>query len=126
MIRAAGLLINPGLEEVWLTEDASGWHPCLEPAFATAGLTCPAQGISIGNPAAGVTGHLSRTALSAEITGRAERYTCAAEPKIRAAAAKLGGFVLIVTYAADPYQLTPDKLLDVFASPVTLAGWAQL
>jgi hypothetical protein len=54
------------------------------------------------------------------------RYTCAAEPGIRAAAAKLNGFVLIVTHAADPYQLIPDKLMDVFASPVTLVGWAQL
>lgn len=126
MIRAAGLLVNPGLEEVWLTEDASGWHPCLDPAFAAAGLTHPGQGIPIGDPAAGVTGHLSRTALSAGITGRTERYTCAAEPAIRAAAAKLNGFVLIVTHAADPYQLTPDTLMGVFASPVTLVGWAPL
>ena len=123
VIRAAGLLVNPGLEEVWLTEDASGWHPRLEPAFAAAGLTHLAQGMPIGNPAAGVTGHLSQTALSAEITGRAERYTCAAAPAIRAAAAKLGGFVLLVTHAADPCQLTPDTLMDVFASPVTLVGW---
>jgi hypothetical protein len=36
-----------------LTEDASGWHPRLEPAFAAAGLTHPAHGIPIGNPAAG-------------------------------------------------------------------------
>jgi hypothetical protein len=126
VIHAAALLVNPGLEEVWLTEDGSGWHPCLEPAFAAAGLTHPAQGIPIGDPAAGITGHLSQTALSADITGRAERYTCAAEPAIRAAAAKLSGFVLIVTHATDPYQLTPDRLMDVFASPATLVGWAQL
>jgi hypothetical protein len=31
--------------------------------------------------------------------------------------------VLIVTHAADPYRLTSDTLMDVFASPVTLAGW---
>jgi hypothetical protein len=80
----------------------------------------------IGNPAAGVTGHLSQTALSADITGRTDRYTCTAEPSIRAAAAKLNGFVLIVTHAADPYQMTPDRLKDVFASPVTMVGWAQL
>lgn len=84
-----------------LTEDAGGWHPRLEPAFAAVGPTHPAPGIPIGNPAAGVTGHLSQTALSAGITGRAERYTCAAESEIRAAVAKLNGFVLIVTQAAD-------------------------
>ena len=94
---------------MWLTEDARGWHPCLEPAFAAAGLTCPEQGLPIGNPAAGVSGHMSRTALSVDITGRTERYTCAAEPTIRAAAAKLNGFVLIVTHAADPYQLTRTR-----------------
>jgi hypothetical protein len=126
VIRAAGLLVNPGLEEVWLTEDASGWHTCPEPAFAAAGLTCPAQGIPIGDPAVGVTGHLGQTALSAEVTGRTERYTCAAEPAIRTATARLGGFVLIVTHAADPHQLTTDTLMDIFASPVTLVGWIQL
>ena len=80
----------------------------------------------IGNPAAGVTGYLSQTAFSVGITGRMERYTCAAEPGIRAAAAKLGGFVLIVSQAADPHQLTPGNLMDSFASPLTLVGWAQL
>lgn len=86
----------------------------------------PAHGILIDKPAAGVTGQLSQTALSAGITGLTERYTCAAEPEIRAAAAKLGGFVLIVTHAADPHQLTPGNLMDAFASPLTLVGWAQL
>jgi histidine kinase/DNA gyrase B/HSP90-like ATPase len=94
VIHAAGLLVNPGLEEVWLTEDPSGWQPCLEPAFAAAGLTHPAHGIRIGNPAAGVTGHLSRTALSAGITGRTERCTSAAEPELRAVAANLNGFTV--------------------------------
>jgi hypothetical protein len=54
------------------------------------------------------------------------RNTCAAETEIRAAAAQLIGFVLIVTQAADPHHLTPDNLMDAFASPLTLAGWAQL
>jgi len=77
---------------VLLRQDGSGWHPCLEPAFAAAGLSQPAHGISIGNPASGVTGHLSPTALSADITGRAERHTCAAAPEIRAAAATFRGW----------------------------------
>jgi hypothetical protein len=72
-------------------------------------LTHPAHGIPIGHPAAGVTGHLSRTALSAEITGRSELDTRAAEPGSCKAVAKLGGFVLIVTQAADPHQLTPNN-----------------
>ncbi len=42
------------------------------------------------------------------------------------AVALLHGFVLIVTQAADPHQLTPDTLMDTFASPLTLVGWAQL
>lgn len=125
-IRAAGLLVNPALEEVSLTEDASGWHPCLEPAFAAAGLTQAVHGMPIGNSAAGVTGYLSQSEFSVDVTGCMERYTCAAEPGIRAAAAKLHGFVLIVTQAVDPHQLTPNNLMDAFASPLTLVGWAQL
>jgi hypothetical protein len=88
----------------------------LEPAFAAGELTRSAQGIPIGNPTADVTGHVSRTVLdAADITGRTDRYTCAAEPAIRTAAAKLNNFVLIITHAADPCHLTPDTLMD--ASP---------
>ena len=82
--------------------DASGWHPCLELAFAATGLTRRVQGIPIGKRTVGVTGHLSRDAVSAEITGRTGWFTCAVEPAIRADAAKLNGFELIVTHVADP------------------------
>jgi hypothetical protein len=95
-------------------------------AAARTGLTYPSAGLPVGNPAADVTGHLDRTSLSANITGRDERYICEAEPEIRAAAAQLGEFLLIVTHAADPYQLTADTLMGTLASPVTLAGWARL
>lgn len=90
------------------------------------GSPTPPTACRSATPAAGVTGYLSQTAFSAGITGRMERYTCAAEPEIRAAAAKLNGFVVIVTQAADPHQLTPDGLMDAFASSLTLVGWAQL
>jgi hypothetical protein len=127
VIRAAGLLVNPGLEEIWLSEDVSGWHPHLEPSFAAAGLTRPADGIPIRNPpAADVTGHLGQASLTAGITGRIERYTCDAQPEILAAAAQHGGFVLIATHAADPDQLTPAGLMHAFASPMTLVGWVPL
>ena len=125
VVRAAGLLVNPGLEEVRLARDNGRWHPRLEKSFASAGLTNPSHGIPIRNPAAGVTGHLSRTSLSAEVEGRSERYASEAEYEIRVAAAQLGGFLLIVTHAADPNQLTPDNFMQALASPVTLVGWAQ-
>ena len=37
-----------------------------------------------------------------------------------------GGFLLIVTHAVHPAQLTPEGLDLALASPVTLTGWAQL
>ena len=126
VIRAAGLFVNPGLEEVWLSQDASGWHPHLESSFAAAGLTCPADGIPIRNPAAGRDRPSGPDLLTAGITGRIERYTCDAQPEILAAAAQHGGFVFIATHAADPDQLTPAGLMHAFASPMTLAGWAPL
>jgi len=48
-----------------------------------------------------------------------------AEPEVRAAAAQLGGFVLIATHAGDPGQLTQDAFMRVLASPVTAVGWAK-
>jgi hypothetical protein len=72
-----------------------------------------------------VTGHLDRASLSADITGRTERYACQAEPDIRVATTQLGGFLVIITHATDPEQLTPDMLMPTFASLVTLVGWTQ-
>jgi hypothetical protein len=124
-IRAAGLLVNPGLEEVWLYRDAGGWHPRLEASFASAGLTHASKGIPIRKPLTGVKGHLSRTSLSANVEGRQERFSSEAEYEIRVAAAQLDGFLLIVTHAADPEQMNPDRFMQALASPMTLVGWAQ-
>jgi hypothetical protein len=123
-IRIAGQLVNPGLEEVWLGRDGDGWHPRLDPGFAAAGLTPPTAGISIGIPASGLTGHLADGCLSTGIAGRTETYQTWAEAEIRAHARRDGGFLLIVTHAAHPAQLTPDGLDQALASPLTLAGWA--
>jgi hypothetical protein len=90
-IRIAGLLANPGLEEVWLVRDRDAWHPSLESEFAAAGLSSSAAGIPIGIPTAGVTGRLAHGCLSAAITGRAETYETWAEPEIGAQARRGAG-----------------------------------
>jgi hypothetical protein len=43
-IRVAGLLVNPGLEEVWLVADDDAWHPSFDPGFAAVGLHPRLQG----------------------------------------------------------------------------------
>lgn len=124
-IRAAGLLVNPALEGVWLRRDAGGWHPCLDQAFAAAGLSHPSAGIPVGMPADGLAGSVSPDSLSASIAGWLETYASRAESGICAAAQNLGGFLLIVTHAVDPFRLDADRLMQAFASPATLVGWTQ-
>ena len=63
--------------------------------------------------------------LSASIDGWPEPFASRAEPGICTAAQELGGFLLIVTHAADPFHLDGDQLMKAFASPATLTGWAQ-
>jgi hypothetical protein len=106
--------------------DGDTWHPSLDPGFAAAGLASPAAGIPVGVPAAGVTGRLADGCLSAAIDGQAETYETWAEPQIGAQACRHGGFLLIVTHAVHPAQLTPEGLDWALASPLTLAGWAKL
>jgi hypothetical protein len=83
-MRVAGLLVNPGLEEVWLGRDGDGWRPRLDPGFAAAGLTPPTAGIFIGIHASGLTGRLADGCLSTGIAGRPETYQTWAEAEIRA------------------------------------------
>ena len=126
VIRVAGLLVNPALEEVWLVRDGDTWHPSLDPGFAAAGLASPAAGIPVGVPAAGVTGRLADGCLSVAVDGQAETYETWAKPQIGGQARQHGGFLLIVTHAVHPAQLTPEGLDRALASPLTLAGWANL
>jgi hypothetical protein len=69
----AGLLVNPGLEDVWLVRDGDTWHPSRDPGFAAAGLASPGAGIPIGVPAAGVTGRLADGFLSVAFMASADR-----------------------------------------------------
>jgi hypothetical protein len=125
-IRVAGLLVNPGLEEISLVRDGDMWHPSLRSAFVSAGLTPPTEGISIGQPTERVTGYVTETSMSISIPSVLETYETWAEPEIRQAAHRRGGFLFIVTHAADPAQLNPDSLKRALASPLTLTGWAQV
>src|ERR1019366_2723787 len=53
---AGGLLVNPGLEEVWLKRDGDAWRPCLAEVFPAVGLTPAAAGFRMGWPVPGIAG----------------------------------------------------------------------
>jgi|ERR1035438_5987513 hypothetical protein len=125
-IRVAGLLVNPGLEAVWLERDGGAWHPRPEKTFLSAGLMPPAAGFEVGRPAPGVAGGLTQTSLSAVIDGQAETYETQAEPQIRTLAHERDGFLLIVTHDAHPADLNAETLTRALASPMTVTGWAAL
>jgi hypothetical protein len=55
-LRVAGLLVNPGLEEVWLKRDGDAWRPCLAEVFPAVGLTPAAAGFRMGWPVPGIAG----------------------------------------------------------------------
>jgi hypothetical protein len=82
--------------------------------------------ISIGMPASSLTGRLADGCLSTGIVGRTETCQTWAKAEIRAYARRDGGFLVIVTHAAHPAQLTPDGLDQALASPLTLADWVRL
>src|ERR1022692_1404819 len=73
-LRIAGLLVNPGLEEVWLKRDGDAWHPCLEEVFPDVRLTPAEAGFRMGWPVPGIAGRLTQASLGAVITGRDEMY----------------------------------------------------
>jgi hypothetical protein len=64
--------------------------------------------------------------LGAVIPGRDEMYETEASPQMLALAREHGGFLLIVTQAADPARLDADALTCALASPMTVTGWARL
>jgi len=125
-ILVAALLVNPSLEEVRLMCEGGVWHPRLDDAFLSGGLTYPAAGIPIRKPLPAVSGRVTRTSLSALINGRTETYETSADPEIRAHADELNGFLLIVTHAAHPGHLDSSGLEAAMTSRVTLVGWAEL
>jgi hypothetical protein len=69
---------------------------------------------------------LTQAFLGAVIPGRDEMYETEASPQMLALAREHGGFLLIVTQAADPARLDADALTCALASPMTVTGWARL
>ena len=121
-----GLLVNPSLEEVWLRRKSGTWHCSVSQAFAASGLTSPADGIPFGAPASGVAGHPTADSLSVTIHGISEIYEAPVQPVIRANLLQQGGFLLIITHAANPQVMNPAALDRALSSTATAVGWVRL
>src|ERR1039458_1637065 len=83
-------------------------------------------GLQDGVAGAGDSRPLTQAFLGAVIPGRDEMHETEASPQMLALAREHGGFLLIVTQAADPARLDADALTCALASPMTVTGWARL
>ncbi|MFD3688731.1 hypothetical protein ACFWTE_28380 [Nocardiopsis sp. NPDC058631] len=122
------LLVNPGLEAVWLElDEQDNWQVQIEKRFDHAGLR-PLGQIPMDSPVKGATAKLTRSEIAVTFTDPPfSTYSAPiagpSAPKIRAAHKDKQGVLVIVSHLFDFTTPTPEHISAVFSSGKVRSGW---
>jgi hypothetical protein len=123
------LIVNPGLEMVFIEKDETGrWRVQLPNMFAAAGLAPPGDGLLLNQPVPGAVARTPRDAVAVTIeTPPYPTYDAGLQDVTAAKVREAGGVLVIATHAVHPHQITDLRDLDpVTRGDRTLIGWVEL
>lgn len=123
------LLVNPGLEMVFLDHDGHGGrHIRLPVSFQTAGMVTPGPMLRIEQPIDGAVVRLAHGEVAVTLTESPPRtFAVNADPQFLAHARQAGGVLFAATYAVNPHEIRELRDLEpVLAGDRTLMGWVEL
>jgi hypothetical protein len=126
----ATVLVNPGLEMIFLYPHGPAWRPGYDLQFDQ--LVLPGH-VKIDSPVAGIAAWAADDLLSVTVEGPVEAiYEVSAPRAITDNARQHGGLLLALTHALDPgalHQGLPGArrmIRDLFRSGQVVCGWAAL
>lgn len=122
------IVINPGLESVVLdpAEDRT-WRVRPNLAFSAAGLAPSGAGQTIPGPVGGAVAFVTDASIAVAFqVAPLSTYEAPADDVIVAGARACGGFLVGVTHALNPAELTEQDLHTAMAAGQVLIGWAGL
>ena len=121
------VLVNPGLEMVFLTRSADGWEPELAKSFPAAGLQ-PVGEVAAGRPVSGFAAELSSgTVAVRQLVPPFEVYTTGINTAFAHQAREKGGLLFGVTHLVNPATpVTGDQMDVLMLTGSVLMGWVSL
>jgi hypothetical protein len=122
------LIINPGLEHVFLRPVAGRWVIDLPAAFADAGMRSPGPEFRLTQPIPGAVVRVGVDDVAVTLDdGPHTTYTSAINDQFRAEVLSHGGLLLIVTHAVNPATVqTLPELQPVLRGVDSLFGWVEV
>jgi hypothetical protein len=124
------LLLNPGLEMIFLERRRGAWHPAYDQQFTSLGLVPPGRKLRLRRPLRGASAWLADDLISVAVQSPVETiYEASAPAEVAARARELRGVLFMVTHAVDPAALAaaPDRamqsLWQVMQSGQVICGW---
>lgn len=127
------VLVNPGLEMVFLYPSDAGWRPGYAQQFVGLGMVPPGRSLKVDKPLPGLSAWAAKDLLCVTVKTPPETiYDASAPPEVAERAMKLRGVMFMVTHALDPAELyaAPDqamgRLMDLLESGHVICGWAAL
>jgi hypothetical protein len=121
------MLVNPGLEMVFLGRSEDGWQPQLPNPFAAAGLQRVGEVIA-DRPVRGLAARLDKRSVTVSfLIPPFETYSAGTDDSFRSRARELNGLLFGVTHLVNPAeQLTGADLDTLMLTSTILLGWVGL
>jgi hypothetical protein len=124
------MLLNPGLEMIFLKPQRGTWRPGYARQFTALGLVPPGRKLRFDRPLPGASAWLAVDLISVTVEGPPEAiYEANADRNVVARARELSGLLLMVTHTLDPARLyaAPDRawqgLRELLQSGQLICGW---
>jgi hypothetical protein len=124
------MLLNPGLEMIFLKPSQGTWRPDYASWFTSSGMVPPGRKLSLHRPVPGVSAWLADDLISVTVESPpGSIYEATATPDVVARARELHGVLLMVTHALDPASLyaAPDRawqrIRQLIESGRVICGW---
>lgn len=121
------LLVNPGLEMVFLYRSDDGWRPEIPKPFPAAGLQQVGE-VEVDRPVAGLAAALSRRRVTVRfLIPPFSAYSSPVDDSFTARARAVGGLLFGVTHLVNPANPVSGDQMDMLMLTGTLRmGWVQL
>jgi hypothetical protein len=121
------VLVNPGLEMVFLGRPADGWQPQLPDSFAAAGLQKVGE-VAVDRPVSGLAAQLSPGAVTVRfLVPPFEAYATEVDGSFARRARELRGLLFGVSHLVNPAELLTGQHVDTLMLTGTiLIGWVGL
>ncbi len=124
------MLLNPGLEMIFLEPGQGTWRPGYASWFTASGMVPPGRQLRLQRPLRGVSAWLADDLISVTVESPPESiYEATATREVVTRARKLHGVVFMVTHALDPASLyaAPDRawqsIRQLMGCGRAICGW---